>query len=165
MRVLSSLLVLVPFLFAGAAWAQAAPDTQTVSCNFDDNMQISVQYVSEIPKGKEPKNGAVWAPGGAPMTLFTQTPVVINNVTIPVGAFSMFAIPGKNAWTLVVNRNVTAGSSYDVAQDMVRAPMEVGDLSEPLKELKVSFAHVGAKQCNIRLYYGKVGAFADIGEK
>jgi hypothetical protein len=99
------------------------------------------------------------------MTLFTGSAISFNNASIPAGAYSVYVIPNKKEWTLIVNKNVTAGAAYDQTQDVARGPMELGEVDSPPGELQVSFAHVGPKQCSIRLYYGKVGAFADFLEK
>lgn len=168
MRVLAALIVLLSlWMFADSAAAQQgeADPTATTYCNFDDGNQVSVQYNNTGKSKDEPHNGKVWEPGGSPMTLYTQVPVVLNNVTIPVGAFSVYVIPNKKEWTLIVNKNVTPGSKYDEAQDMVRAPMELGDLSQPVKPIQVVLAHMGTKLCSIRLYYGNTGALTEFTEK
>jgi hypothetical protein len=153
-------------LFATHAIAQDADsNTQTASCNFADGNQISVQFNASGKSKEEPKNGKLWEPGGAPITLYTQVPVILNNTPIPVGAFSIYVIPNKKEWTLIVNKNVTAGSKYDESQDLARSPMELGNLSQPVKPLQVVLAHMGAKLCTIRLYYGTYGAFAEFNEK
>ncbi len=153
-------------LFATIAIAQDSDSaTQTVSCNFADGNQISVQFNASGNSKEEPKNGKVWEPGGTAMTLYTQVPVVLNNVQIPVGAFSMYVIPNKKEWTLIVNKNVTPGSKYDESQDLARSPMELGNLSQSVKPVQVVLAHMGAKLCSIRLYYGTVGVLTEFTEK
>jgi hypothetical protein len=113
----------------------------------------------------QPRNGRVWLPGGSPMTLFTQVPLVLNHVELAVGAYSVYVIPNKKEWTLVVSKNVTSPKSYDEKQDLVRAPMDIGGVNSPPKQLQASFAHVAPKQCSIRLYYETIGAFVDFNEK
>jgi hypothetical protein len=141
-------------------------NSATAFCDFDDGQEISVRYNSSVVSTKdEPRNGKLWQPGGTPMTLFTATPVVLNNSTIPTGAYTMYVIPSKKEWTLIVNKNVTAGAVYDEHQDVARSPMELGEVDSPPKQLQVSFAHTGPKVCSIRLYYGKIGAFTEFGEK
>jgi DUF2911 family protein len=165
MRIFFYSAVLLSLLVPGVAAQDAGSQTQTVACNLDDGSQISVQYDPSAKSKEEPKNGKVWGPGGSPLTLYTQVPVVVNNVTIPVGAFSIYFIPNKKDWTLIVNKNVTAGSKYDESQDLVRAPMELGNLEQPVKPVQVVFAHMGPKLCTIRLYYGTAGVLADFTEK
>jgi Protein of unknown function (DUF2911) len=151
-------------IIALSAWAQDG-DLQTTYCNFTDGSQISVQYDGSGKHNEEPKNGKVWEPGGAPMTLYTQVPVVLNKVEIPVGAFAIYAIPNKKEWTLIVNKNVAPGSKYDESQDLARSPMELGDLSPPVKPVQVALAHMATKTCTLRISYGSIGAQADFLEK
>jgi hypothetical protein len=91
--------------------------------------------------------------------------VTLNKVEIPVGAFSVYAIPNKKEWTLIVNKNVAPGSKYDESQDLARSPMELGDLSPPVKPIQVALAHMAAKTCTLRISYGGVGAQADFLQK
>jgi hypothetical protein len=163
------ILLLGQFLTANSALAQQGDSDQnsaTAFCDFDDGQEVSVRYNNSIVNAKdEPHNGKVWLPGGTPMTLFTATPVTLNNSTIATGAYSVYVLPGKKEWTLIVNKNVTAGAAYDERQDVARSPMELGEVETPPKQLQVSFAHTGPKVCSIRLYYGKVGAFTEFKEK
>jgi hypothetical protein len=160
--------VLGQVLVANATFAQQKPDadanTATAFCDFDDNQELSMRYPGAIGKD-EAHNGKVWLPGGKPLTLFVGASITLNNTPIPVGAYSVYIIPNRKEWTLIVNKNVTPGAAYDQAQDVARGPMELGEVDSPPGQLQVSFAHVGPKQCTIRLYYGKVGAFTDFVEK
>jgi hypothetical protein len=151
------------FLLAAVVMATAgslAQNPQTAYCNFEDGNQVSVQYSAKVKE--EPRNGRVWSPG---ITLYVQVPLTLGGTQIPLGAYTVNLIPGGKSWTLIVNRNVTAGAAYNSAQDVARAPMEVGEIPEPTKELEVSFAHMSAKQCSLRVYYQKTGAFTDFLEK
>jgi hypothetical protein len=163
------MVVLVQVLAASAALAQKQETdshTATAFCDFDDNQEISVRYNNSTSTSKEePRNGKVWLPAGSPLTMFTATPISLNNTPIPAGAYSVYVIPNRKDWTLVVNKNVTPGAAYDQAQDVARGPMELGEVDSPPGQLQVSFSHSAPKTCSIRLYYGKVGAFADFSEK
>jgi hypothetical protein len=83
---------------------------------------------------------------------------------IPIGAYAVYPIPAKDHWTLVVNKNVTAGAAYDQKQDIARAPMETAQVDQASDALEVAFAHVGAR-CTLRIYMGKIAAFADFTAK
>ena len=150
-------LAAVILIIAARGFAQ---DSQTAYCDYTDSSQITLQYNSK-PKD-EPRNGRVWAPG---ITLYVQVPLTLGNSEIPLGAYSVFLIPEKKNWTLIVNKNVTAGAQYDSSKDVARAQMEIGEIPEPLKQLQLSFAHMGPKQCSLRVYYQKIGAFTDFMEK
>jgi hypothetical protein len=161
--------ILGQFVVVNRALPQQSNSDQnsaTAFCDFDDGQEISIRYTSAITNSKdEPHNGKLWTPGGVPMTLFAGATVTLNNATIPTGAYSVYVIPNKKEWTLIVNKNVTAGAPYSEGQDVARSPMDLGEVDSPDKQLQVSFAHTAPKQCSIRLYYGKVGAFTDFKEK
>ena len=152
-------------LFASLLAAAAdSPESASTSCTLDDGQQLSVRYSPAAP-GEKLSNGKIWTPGGVPMFLFSTAVFTLGNTPIPPGAYSMYVIPGNDHWTLIVNKNVTAGTKYDEHQDLVRAPMEVGQISQPLKQLDISFGHMGPKLCSLRISLNKVGAFTDFKEQ
>jgi hypothetical protein len=159
------LLLLSELLFAGALAAQEATDSEAnIFCTFDDQSQIRIRYktipaksVRDLPAGK------VWAPRDTPVTLFTETPLIANRVELPVGAYSMYLIPGKD-WTVVVNKNVTAGAAYDEKQDLVRMPMQTIKMDRPA-EFSLALGHMAKKVCELRLYYGRAAAWATFTQK
>lgn len=159
--------LLSQFILTGVAFAQQEdPNAATAFCDFTDGQEVSIRYSTVPATAKdEPRNGKVWLPGGSPITLFTGAPLTLNNSTIPTGAYNVYVIPNKKDWTLIVNKNVTVGAPYDEKDDVARSPMELGEVDSPPKQLQASFAHTSAKVCSIRLYYGKIGAFADFNEK
>jgi hypothetical protein len=169
MRVLAVFIVLTSLSFlptTAFAQADASDQTATITCDFTDGNEITVQYNNSANSEKDqPRNGRVWLPGGSPMTLFTQVPLVLNHVELPVGAYSMYVIPNKKDWTLIVSKNVTNPKTYDEKQDLVRASMETGGVNSPPKRLQASFAHSAPKVCSIRLYYETNGAFVEFNEK
>lgn len=97
------------------------------------------------------------------MTLFTEAQLTLGSSMIPIGAYTVYPIPGKN-WTLVVNKNVTPGAAYDDKQDLARAQMETAQVTQPSDTLEVAFAHVGAR-CTLRIYIGKSASFVDFTAK
>jgi DUF2911 family protein len=150
--------VAVFFLLTIAAACSAQESTAT--CNLDDNRQVYIRYHPINGKAEKPPMGKPWAPGGAPMTLFTEAPLTFAGSSIPIGAYTVYPIPGKDKWSLVVNKNVTAGTAYDEKQDIARAQIETDPIPQPADTLEVAFAHYGLK-CTLRIYYGKVATFAD----
>jgi hypothetical protein len=139
--------------------AQSAPSS-TASCYLDDGRQVFIRYNAVSTKTDKPANGKPWAPGGTPMTLFTEAQLSLGGSTIPIGAFTVYPIPAKDKWTLVINKNVTAGAPYDEKQDLARATMETDQVPQAADTLEVAFAHVGPR-CTLRIYFGKAASFAD----
>jgi Protein of unknown function (DUF2911) len=164
MRHLSSVIVLLVFAFLTcAAVGQSAPSTATVSCSFDADRQVTAEYQrisfnlkkplfgSEIPYGK------AWAPGGKPMTLFTNANVEIGGKILPVGAYTMFLLPTQKQWTLIISKSTDLTGKYDEHQDLVRVPMESGEVPMPEPQFSVSFAHVAPDRCSLRLEIANLG--------
>ena len=155
MRTVIALVGLVNLLSA----AGAAQDVRSTYCNFDEDNQVTIQYNPVVKD--PPKNGKVWSPG---VTLYVQTPLIVGSSTLALGAYSVHFIPDKKNWTLIVNRNVASPAVYNSSEDVARAPMELGELPAPQKDLQLAFAHMG-NECSLRAYYQKTGAFAAFTKK
>jgi len=149
-----------PFLFAQSGNAP----TSTTTCYLDDGRQLYVRYNPVSAKSDKIVNGKPWAPGGQPMTLFTEAPLTVGTSSIPIGAYSVYPIPAKDRWTLAINKNVTAGAAYDEKNDLARVQMETDQVPQAADALEVAFAHVGPR-CTLRIYIGKSASFADFTAK
>jgi len=68
-------------------------------------------------------------------------------------------------WTLVVSKSTDTTGAYDEAQDLVRVPMEAGELPSPATDFSVSFAHAAPNQCNIRFDADKFGHIAEFDKR
>ncbi len=163
LRIVLSLAVVYGLANVGLA-QQTAANTSTTSCTFQDGMQLSIRYNNQATKNNRLPEGKIWHPGDKPMLLFTQVGLTVGNSQIPPGAYSMYLIPEHHDWTLVLNTDVTDGSKYDEHKDLLRVPMEVGQLSEP-QQFSVAFGHIAPKQCNIRIYSDKTGTWTEFKEK
>jgi hypothetical protein len=149
--------VAILFLLSLAAICSAQSNTAT--CSLDDGRQVYIRY-NPPGKSEKPSNGKPWSPGGAPMTLFTEAPLTLSGNAIPIGAYTVYPIPGRDKWAIVVNKNVTPGAAYDDKQDIAHANMETDQVPDAAAALEVAFAHYGAK-CTLRIYFGKTASFAD----
>ncbi len=150
--------------FGTLAFAQDAttPQNMAATCTFEDGRSLTVRYSSaNTEHRRELQNGKVWSPGEVPMLLFTEVPITVAGVELGVGAYSMYVIPDKGKWTLIVNKNITAGTQYDEKQDLARTTMGLGQLPTVADQPRVSFNHVSAKVCSLRVDFGKTGAWAD----
>jgi len=155
--------VLISLLWTPWLAAQSGAPNSTTTCYLEDGRQVYIRYNAVYNKEK-PVNGKPWSPGGTPMTLFTEAQLALGTSVIPVGAYSVYPIPAKDHWSLVVNKNVTPGAAYDEKQDIARAPMETAQVDQASAALEVAFAHVGAR-CTLRIYAGKSASFADFTAK
>lgn len=165
------LLVLpISALLPQTAFAQDAPAGATATCNFDQEKQLVVQYQPVTVNLKKPISvqvpfGKAWAPGGKPMTLFTNTPIQIGSRQLPIGAYTIFVIPNSKQWTLIVSKSTDMSGAYNESDDLIRASMEAGELPSPEASLNVAFEHVAPSQCNLRVDLDKFGHFTPFQER
>ena len=143
---------------------QTAADLLTGSsvCTFDDGKQLSARYNPvSVGRSEGAPTGKVWAPGGSAMTLFTETGMRLGNTLVPAGAYTMYLLPAKRDWTLIVSRNMSIDGKYDQNQDLVRALMQTGELNQAEGQFKVFFGHTGPKRCELNVEYGKNRSWID----
>ena len=168
-RVTSHFFILAIIFFVFPFCAAFAQDNSaaTATCNFDEQKQLVVEYQPVTLNLRKPLSnqvpfGKAWAPGGKPMTLFTNTEVQIGSKMLPIGAYTMFVIPTSKQWVLIVSKSTDMSGAHQDADDLVRVPMDSGELPSPESSLAVSFAHVAPAQCNIRIDLEKYGHFTVI---
>jgi hypothetical protein len=148
--------------------AQVVP---TAVCNFDPSTQLAVKYqpisvnTSKPVFGREVPYNKVWAPGGMPMIMFLNHPITVDGKEIPVGAYTMFVVPAENKWTLIISRSTDTSGKYDEHQDLVRVPMQWGELSSPESTFSIYFAHLAPGQCTMRLDLNTTRAWVDFQNK
>lgn len=166
-RLTERALLIVVLVLAVHAYSQTKPtsNSATASCTFKDGKQITVRYHAAPIVQEGFVRGEPWTPGGAGMFLFTQTDLAFHGSSIPLGAYSLYVIPNKKDWTLVINKNVNENSSYDPNQDLARATMQTGHLGSKEKNVRVMFGHVADKQCNMRIYRADTGGWTEFKER
>ena len=156
--------VLILILLAPFVAAQSGGNQSTTSCNLEDGRQVYIRYTPVSTKQERISNGKPWAPGGTPMTLFTEAQLTLGTSTIPIGAYTVYPIPARGNWSIAVNKNVTSGAAYDEKQDVARTQMETATVDSASDQLEVAFAHVG-NRCSLRVYIGKTASFVDFNAK
>jgi hypothetical protein len=139
---------------------------ESAICAFEDGKQLTARY-NPIATGRSdgPPLGKVLTPGGSAMTFFTETDLVLGATTIPTGGYTMYLIPAKKEWTLIVSRNTSVDAKYDDKQDLARAQMETGQLSSPAEKLSLYFGHTGPRKCEINIDFGKTRGWVSFKEK
>ena len=76
----------------------------------DENHNHRVSVNPKKPLfGREITAGKVWAPGGKPYDLFTNTLVEIGGANLAVGAYTIAIFPKQ--WTLIIPKNTDMSGS------------------------------------------------------
>ncbi len=79
----------------------------------------------------------VWRTGANMATqLSTEVDITIGNTFIPRGVYTLFSLPTRTGWKLVVSRDVNQwGTDYDPSRDFARIDLRQRTLAEPVESL------------------------------
>ena len=82
----------------------------------------------------------VWRTGANQATLLeTSSDVKVAGTTLPAGKYSLWTLPSPTGWMLIVNRNTGQwGTEYDAQYDLVRLPMKVERLAQPVEQFTIA---------------------------
>ena len=90
--------------------------------------RIAIEYHQPSVRGREiwgglVPYGQVWRLGANEATTITfSTPVKVEGKDVPAGTYALFAIPGKDKWTFIVNKNAKQWGAfkYQQTEDLLR---------------------------------------------
>ena len=92
--------------------------------------------------------GRVWRTGANEATqLSTDADLLLGEHRLPAGRYSLFTIPDRAGWTLIVNRlSDQWGTQYDPDRDVARIPMDVERLNRPVETFTISVVPTGVEE-------------------
>jgi hypothetical protein len=161
-------------LLARAALAQdqkqrASPhDTASADLN---GKEISISYGRPYLKGRQVGDevapyGKVWRLGADEATKITVAgkTTVAGTIELAPGSYSLFAIPGRDKWTLIVNKvaDQWGAFKYDQSQDLGRVELPVKQLSSPVEQFTITLKKEGSNTANLTLAWGNTSVSTDL---
>lgn len=126
--------------------------------------EASITYSRPSMKGREifgelVAYDRIWRTGANASTKIKfDTDVKIEGHDVPAGEYSLFTIPGKEKWTIIIHTNLshngTGGSSYKMEEDLVRFEV-VPNNNYPvtIETLTFNFTDLRDEQCYIELLW------------
>lgn len=104
--------------------------------------------------------GKVWRTGAnAATTLKTDGDLMIGNLHVPAGTYTLFTIPGEKEWTLIVNRQTGQwGTNYDEKQDLGRVAMTVKPAKSTVETFTIGVKPGAAKTGTLTMAWENVEA-------
>jgi hypothetical protein len=80
---------------------------------------------------------SVWRTGANMSTqLSTEVDMTIGGTFIPRGVYTLFTLPTRNGWKLIVSKEVLQwGTDYDSSKDFARIDLRQRTLAEPVESL------------------------------
>jgi hypothetical protein len=123
---------------------------------------VAVNYGRPSARGRKIVGGVVpynqiWRTGAnEATTLSTEVDMVLGSATIPRGTYSLYTIPSRTSWQLVVNKEVgQSGLVYHQRLDLARVKMQKTSLKEYVERFTVSIEQAGANSGILKLAWEK----------
>lgn len=86
--------------------------------------------------------GEVWRTGANESTAVVfSDDIVFAGEPVPAGTYSLYTIPGMDAWTVILNHKLSWGTQYDEREDFVRvraAPEE----AQHMEQMMIYFENI-----------------------
>ena len=128
------------------------------------NTEIKINYHAPAVRGRVIWGGlvpydSVWVTGAHQATsLEVGKDFEIGSTTIPAGKYALFTIPGKENWTIIINKNWKQhlADDYQQSEDVTRIIVKPETTSEVTERLKYEIDQAGEKTANIVISWEKV---------
>jgi hypothetical protein len=137
-----------------------ASSTQTIIQDFGLG-KITITYSRPNVKGRMifggiNPYGQVWRTGANAATTinFTEN-VIVEGHNVPAGTYSLFTIPEKDEWTVILNKTVKqwGAYSYKEADDFLRFKVKPVNLDEKRETFTVQFTNATTKSADLHLVW------------
>jgi hypothetical protein len=125
-------LVLALSCLATIASAQAVPELPQPSLKARTEQRVGLTDVAIDYSSPGVKGRKIWGPvvpydkvwragANAATKLIVSRDIKFGNAAVPAGSYSLFMIPGKASWTVMLNKNLTATQdNHDAKDDVAR---------------------------------------------
>ena len=130
---------------APAAAASAPSSPRATAAGTVGTATVTVDYGRPSRRGRQIFGGlvpfdAVWRTGAnAATTLVLGGPVELGGRPLEAGTYTLYSVPARDGWTLVVNGQTGQwGTEYDAGRDVARIPMEVSRAQAPVDTFTIS---------------------------
>jgi hypothetical protein len=103
--------------------------------------------------------GEVWVTGAhSATTLEFNKDISVNGTAIAAGKYALFTIPGKDKWTLIINKtwDQHLADEYDPKEDVARVEITPESLPANQERLKYTIASQGSSNATISISWEKL---------
>lgn len=129
---------------------------------------VTVEYGRPYLKGRKavggalvPYGGEVWRTGAdEATTLTTAADLLIGDLKVPAGTYSLFTIAAPGSWTLIVNKRADqwGAFTYDKALDLGRASMSLSKPGALVEQFTIAFKSIDDKSALLTLTWENMTA-------
>jgi len=100
----------------------------------------------------------VWRAGANAATQITfSTPVKLNGTEIPAGTYGLFAIPGREQWTVIINKTFKqwGAYAYKQADDILRISVTPVKLADAVETFTIDLNDIRDESATLNLIWEK----------
>lgn len=165
---LNLILAIVLTCSAGAAQAQiampaaspAASVTQKIGLT-DATVEYSRPSLKKRTVGKEVATfGQLWRTGANnPTKLIFSDEVTIQGTKVPAGEYALLSIPGKDEWTVIINKNLKLSGNddknYKQEEDVARFKVKPQQNPREIENFTILFSNLKNNSADLELLWGK----------
>lgn len=134
------------------------------SVKFLANTHVKINYHSPGVRGRVIWGGLVpydqvWVTGAhSATTIEVGKDFQVGEKTIPAGKYAIFTIPGKEFWTVIINKNWNQhlADDYSENEDIVRTTVKPRPTDEVVERLKYEINQTGERTANIVISWEKL---------
>lgn len=138
---------------------KSSPVRQTMTMLNGNHIHIT--YGSPGVRGRVIWGGVVaydqvWSTGAHDATsIMFDKEVMINNQKIPAGTYGFFTIPGKEEWTIILNKNYQQhlADDYTDKEDVIRVKVKPEKQANITQRLTYKIEETSEKAGNISVYW------------
>lgn len=131
---------------------------------------ITVEYSRPSAKGRTVFGDvvpfdALWRTGANMATKVTfGEDVKIDGKAVPAGTYSLFSIPGKTEWTVILNKNTKLGGTngYSEAEDQLRFKVKPRMKTDKTETFTIDFTNLKPTQATMELTWENTSVAFDI---
>lgn len=101
----------------------------------------------------------VWVTGAhSATTLETDQEIMIGSKKIPAGKYAFFTIPGKDEWTVIINKNWDQhqADKYSPKEDLIRLKIKPQLVEEHRERLRYEIISQDGKKGNLIIHWEKL---------
>src|SRR6202047_2081854 len=145
--------ILVCALVVAAQQDKTKPTRSPAQAKWDlgGGKSVTIDYGSPRAKGRKIYGelvpfGQVWRTGAnEATTLLTPVDLTIGGTTVPAGSYTIFTVPNKDKWTLVISKKTGEwGTDYPgQTNDLARVDMKGSTRPSPTENFTISFEKAG----------------------
>lgn len=160
----AAFVLFTPMLHAQALKVPAASPTQTLKQAFGLG-EISIEYSRPVARGRVifgelVPYDKVWRTGANQATKITFTDdVTVEGKPVKAGTYSIYTIPGKSSWQVMLNKDLTLGgnvSKYQASEEVLHVDVKPEANSRAVQSFTINLDQVEPSDATLVMSWDKV---------